>query len=168
MLVAEKKKYSYSDILYEQERENKRINKRLEQQKKKRAKIKKRLATFKVVTYSVLSLIMVGIIILLLMRYSHINKIQYSIQLLEKRISQQEDEYQLKKVSLEEYTQTNLIEKKAIEELSMSYPKPDQRVYLGIAYDVRDVVNVDDNEVESDSKNSIIRRLLKKLLTKID
>lgn len=168
MLVAEKKKYSYSDILYEQERENKRINKRLEQQKKKRAKIKKRLATFKVVTYSVLSLIMVGIIILLLMRYSHINKIQYSIQLLEKRISQQEDEYQLKKVSLEEYTQTNLIEKKAIEELSMGYPKPDQRVYLGIAYDVRDVVNVDDNEVESDSKNSIIRRLLKKLLTKID
>lgn len=168
MLVAEKKRYSYSDILYEQERENKRINKKLEEQKKKRAKIKKRLATFRVITYSVLSLIMVGIIILLLMRYSHINKIQYSIQLLEKRISQQEDEYQLKKVSLEEYTQTNLIEKKAIEELGMSYPKPDQRVYLGIAYDVRDVVNVDDNEVESDSKNSIIRRLLKKLLTKID
>ena len=168
LLVAEKKAYNYSDILYEQERENKRINKRLEEQKKKRALLKKRRAFFSTTILSFLSLVIVSSIIFLLMRYSYINEMKYSIQKLEEKIVHMEDDYQLQKVKLEEYTMSSIVEAKALEELNMNYPQPDQRGYLEMNNDIRNTIKANasaEGQVEDDS---VIKRLFKKLLTKFD
>lgn len=168
MLVAEKKEYSYHDILYEQERENIRINKKLEQQKKKRAKLKRRYTAFKVVTYSAFSLMTVGVIIFLLMRYSYINELKHEIRLIETSISALEDQYQIEKVGLEEVTKTSIVESRAISELNMNYPKPDQRVYLNVAYDIRANMPTETISSNKKDKDSVIQNLLKKLLTTLD
>lgn len=150
MIVA-KKELEY----YNENSKYPKPKKRTENKKNKKSnvKIKVKVFTLAAITFS--------ICLIVLLRYAYISQLKYDIVNFKGNIEELNKEKQKLALELEAIKESGLIERKAINELNMVYPKDEQVVYIEIDAD-KQVYNEKGN-IKSQQSEGIITVIKNKI-----
>lgn len=169
-MVVAKKKYYYDNYNVQEyyKTEDKNKTKKTNKKKRNRSSLYIKISLMICVVFISASLIFI------LSRYTAVSEAKYNINALNKEADELRVELQDLKAELESLTRSDIIEKKAIERLSMQYPKYEQMVFLtSVDKYTLDSPNSEDNialEKQNQDKNvyEYIKSFIPKLYSLID
>lgn len=169
MLVAEKK-YSYNNNRYSTE--NKESNKK----RVSRGKKKNNKNLFIRISALFWVLVISSALIFVLLRYTTITEARYEVLSLKKEIKELENNLQDINAEYDSLTRSDIIEKAALDKLSMQYPKYEQMVFLDIkATEELDVTVLGEDELtneqtveEVNKEKKLFANIFKKLYSLLD